>query len=78
MFVCYATPGVYAQASLSQKPEIRQAVDRGAAYLDTNDDPRLGARALVGRVMIALQKRDDPKVERAVSAIRADLSSGRE
>ncbi len=76
--ICCAASNVFAQSTPSQKPEVRQAVDRGAAYLDANDDPRLGARALVGRVMIALQKRDDPKVERAVNAIRADLASGRE
>jgi hypothetical protein len=66
----------FAQPLSTKSPEVKQAIERGTAYLDQSDDIRVGARALSARVMLALDRRDDPKVGRAVDAIRQDMARG--
>jgi hypothetical protein len=57
-------------------PEVRQAVTRAAAFLETATDNRLGAKALAARVMFYLDRADDPVVADAVEAARRELAGG--
>lgn len=61
---------VLGQAITPTSPSVQKAIERGVAFLEANDDDRLGAQALVGRVMLALDRRDHPRIGRAVEAIR--------
>lgn len=72
---CVAPATIPAQSFTPSSPEVRQAIDRGVAYLSGASDYRLGAKALVGRVMLATKRREHPKVQEAVAAIREQLKS---
>ncbi|MBA4019140.1 MAG: hypothetical protein C0483_18390 [Pirellula sp.] len=66
---------VAAQSLTPESPEVRKAVAAAVAYLDKLPvpDDRLGAQALVGRVMVYQGKPEHPHVKRAVEAIRFAL-----
>jgi hypothetical protein len=55
-------------------PDVRRALERAAAFLAQANDPRLGAKALAGRVLVHLDRRDHAKVAEAVEAIRQELA----
>ena len=61
-----------AQSFTPESPEVKKAVASAVAYLEKLPEPddRLGAKALVGRVMVYQGKSDHPHVKRAVEAIR--------
>ncbi len=61
-----------AQSFTPESPEVKKAVASAVAYLEKLPEPddRLGAKALVGRVMVYRGKSDHPHVKRAVEAIR--------
>lgn len=61
-----------AQSYTPESPEVKKAVASAVAYLEKLPEPddRLGAKALVGRVMVYQGKSDHPHVKRAVEAIR--------
>lgn len=72
--LCCAVYGGAAGAYTPDSPEVRRAVDRGAAFLATAEDGRLGAKALAARVMIYLGRPEHPCVAAAREAVRRELA----
>ncbi len=63
-----------AWALTPKSPEVQKSVRRAVDYLTTQgNDPRVGAKTLVGRVLVMNQQPDHPKVAEAVSALRQSL-----
>lgn len=65
-----------AAAYTPESPEVKRAVAGAAKFLETGDDPRLGAKALAARVMIYLDKPQHPVVDQAVQAVRDEIKGG--
>ncbi len=65
-----------AGALTPKSPEVQKSVRRAVDYLAAKaNDPRVGAKALVGRVLVMHQQSDHPKVVEAVAALRQSLNN---
>lgn len=65
------TPIVKPSALTSESPEVKETINRGVRWLETASDNRLGAKALVGMVMIKHgDSASHPKIVEAVQAIQ--------
>jgi len=74
LVVAVSTP--ITNAYTPESPEVKQIVDRGILFLESNaaDDSRMGAMALVGMVMLKHGKKPDhPRVAEAVKEIQKRL-----
>lgn len=78
VFCFVAGFGSAAVAYTPESPEVRAAVERGAKYLETATDVRLGAKTLAGRAMIYLGKPEHPLIEAALTAVRRELETAKE
>jgi hypothetical protein len=68
-----ASPSVFALTPDS--PEVKAAVARGMKFLSTApEDPRAGAKALYGRVLLYDRQYDHPKVLEAAAAVKQELA----
>ena len=78
--LCAGERTAVAQSFTPESPEVKKAVASAVAYLEKlpTPDERLGAKALVGRVMVYQGKSDHPHVQRAVEAIRIMLKQPNE
>jgi hypothetical protein len=64
-----------ARAVAPDGPEVKQLVERALKWLETNDDPRLGAQCLVGLAFYkAGRKLDHPKIVAAQRACEQAIS----
>lgn len=71
-----ASPAV---ALTPDSPEVREAVAKGIAFLETTNDGRLGAKALVGLTLAKSgASPDHPKIKEAIEAIQNALKGGPE
>lgn len=60
-----------------QSPEVRKAIERGMAFLEQETDTRLGAQALVARIMLAEGRLEHPKIAEALATAEAELARNR-
>lgn len=66
-----------AQEITPDSPGVRTRVDRAIAYLESSNDGRLGAKALVGLTLIKYGKpKDHAKIKDAVATIQAGVKVG--
>ena len=65
----FLLPASPARALTPESPEVEAAGGRACAFLAKNDDPRPGARALVGLVFLKAKQPDHPRVQQGLKAI---------
>jgi hypothetical protein len=71
-----AAPPAPAQAIAPDSPEVKQMIERALKWLETQDDERLGGRALIGLSFYkAGRKLDHPKVAAARKACETAMSA---
>jgi hypothetical protein len=70
--VCIAVfaAGDQAAADLRDQPRVQAAVQKGLAFLNKTNDHRLGARALVARAHLFVDRRDHASIQQAVEMSR--------
>lgn len=61
-----------------ESPEVRQAVDRALAFLETGEDGRLGAQALVGLSFLKAHQGEHPLVADSARRIRSAIPPSRD
>src|SRR5262245_8202917 len=73
-FYCFL-PGS-ASAIAPDSPEVKQMIERGLAWLENQDDDRLGGKCLIGLSLYkGGRKTDHPKIAAAVKACETSMSS---
>ncbi len=74
-----AAPPAFAQGLSPESPAVKAAIASGIKFIESSNDGRLGAKALVG---LTLAKdgayAEHPKIKQAIDAIQAALASGPE
>jgi hypothetical protein len=80
VLLCVAASGARVAAALDpDSPDVRAAISRGLGYLQSADDPRLGAKALMGLAFLKNgATADHPKVVDAVNNVKAATAVGAE
>lgn len=58
-----------------ESPEVRAAIDKGVAYISNKTGKHLGAKALIALVLSKDGKKNHPKIQEAVDAIREAISN---
>lgn len=73
----WGVPSARGQQLTPESPEVQAAIERGVHWLESADDSRLGAQALIGLVML---KRglpaSHPKVQAAAAAVQRQVQVG--
>lgn len=57
-------------------PEVQEVVEKGLAYLDENNDQRLGGKCVVALAFLKSGDKDHPRIAEAVEACREGMRNG--
>ncbi len=74
---CLTSLPARSQEITPESPGVRTRVDRAVAYLESSNDGRLGAKALVGLTLVKYGKpKDHAKVKDAITTIQGAVKAG--